>query len=212
MRPGGGLPRFLIAFKSLAANVQRPSKAGLGVGVRKQAEIALSAVCVIGSAISGAEASPSSSGVQLVDYGVICAVEMTGHRDAPLTESGQLNLIEQGREMDITSTVVPAQIGISFGIRAEVLEATSGTARVIVTHPPLGARGVTVESWSTPLSQGRPVLNLFSFEHAYELVTGDWTFQLSLDGKMVIDQSFVVVPPGLAPDVMETCFPDVPMS
>lgn len=154
----------------------------------------------------------SAPEVSLVDFGVICAVELAGQRDAPLTESGTLNLIDQGREIDVTTTVVPAAIGLSFGIRAQTLSPAGGSARVVVTHPPMGPRGVTVESWTTPLEKDRAVLNLFSFDHDYELVLGHWTFQLVSSGQVLVEQRFDVVPPLNAPTTMDRCFPEPAIS
>lgn len=154
----------------------------------------------------------ADTGTRLVDFGVICAVQHTGVRTAPLTESGTVNLINDNRKIDVTTSVVPAQIGLSFGIQAETSQRFENGIRVVVTHAPMGPRGVTMESWTTPLDRGRPMLSLFSFEHGYELVEGPWVFQLVLNGEVLAEQAFLVVPPEAAPKVMRACFPDPALS
>ncbi len=157
-------------------------------------------------------ASPASA-IDLVEYGVICEIEMGEPREAPLTESGVINAIEQSRAFDVYTRAVPAHIGLSFGLRMLLPEGEiSNSARMTVTHPPMGRRGVTVESWTTPLTPGVPALNLFTFEKPYEMVQGTWTFAvIDARGKQ-FEISFEVLPPDSVPQVQAACFDPVPLS
>jgi hypothetical protein len=163
----------------------------LALGTAAQAEV-------------GAFAAPP---MVLESHGVICQVELQGSRPAPETLSGQLNLIDQNRPIDVETMQVPAEIGLSFGIRATL---TPGSVvpevTVVVTHPPMGPNGVTVERWSAAMNYGEASLNLFTFEKEYELVQGMWMFQLERDGQVLLQQPFEVTKPGSVPQVQQACF------
>jgi hypothetical protein len=170
-------------------------------------EPAMRAIPLVLCLIAAAPLPAQESAVRLIDHGVLCDVTIEGRREAPLTESGVINLIDQGREMDVTTADVPARMGLSFGIR---VVATGGSgfpdARVVVTHPPLGAAGVTVQSWPSPLGGGATSINLFTFEHAYELVQGVWRFQIVSDGRVLAEQAFAVTGGHAVPEVQTACF------
>jgi hypothetical protein len=143
----------------------------------------------------------------LESYGVICDVELQGNRPAPETYSGTLNLIAQDRAIDVETVQVPAELGLSFGIRAALTPGASvPDVTVIVTHPPMGQNAVTVERWSAAMNFGEASLNLFTFESDYELLEGMWLFQLEREGKVLLQQPFEVTAPGTVPVVQDTCF------
>jgi hypothetical protein len=145
--------------------------------------------------------------IVLLDHGVLCDVKIDGHRDAPGTESGRINVIPQTREIDVTTARVPARLGLSFGIRAALSpDADPVDARIVVTHPPLGETGVTVQSWTARLEPGEPALNLFTFEYAYETVTGRWRFEITGPDGTMLRQVFEVVGGLAVPAVQEACF------
>ncbi|GGG66752.1 hypothetical protein GCM10011415_12020 [Salipiger pallidus] len=143
----------------------------------------------------------------LIDHGVICQISSEGSRPAPDTMVGQINLIEQTRDLDVTTQLVPATAGISFGIKF-MLAPGAGTreATVIVTHPPMGEAGITRETWLSTVDEFSPSLNLFTFEFPYEMVPGPWVMALELDGERVLEQSFEVVSELAAPAVLSVCY------
>lgn len=152
-------------------------------------------------------AQQATSPVILLDHGVICDVTIEGRQDAPLTESGEINLIDQDRAIDVTTSAVPARKGLSFGIRIAVEEgAAIAEARVVVTHPPLGAAQITVQSWASPLNAGSNAINLFTFQHDYEMVQGRWSFQIVAAQGVLLEQVFDVLPPLAVPAVQKACF------
>ncbi|CUH78989.1 DUF3859 domain-containing protein [Tropicibacter naphthalenivorans] len=159
------------------------------------------------AAMAQAESGSDAALVTLIDHGVICQVDPEGTRPAPGTESGILNIIEQSKPIDVTTSAVPAERGLSFGIRAQIAENSVPEAlTVVVQHPPMGDAGVTVERWGADVAPGQTLLNLFTFEHEYELVQGTWTFQLVQGDTVLIEQSFAVLPKGSVPQVQQTCF------
>jgi hypothetical protein len=152
-------------------------------------------------------ASAAGGTVELLDFGVICDIELQGEREAPFTESGKLNLIAQDRRIDLTTVAVPAEMGLSFGIRTTLTDTQDSTElEVVVTHPPMGQSGVEWQSWRANLIPGETSLNLFTFEYDYELVQGRWTFRLFDDDEVLLEQAFDIMPAGSVPAVQQRCF------
>jgi len=144
---------------------------------------------------------------------VICEITFQGRREAPLTGSGILNLVEQNQPLDLPTTRVPAVPGLSFGMRVTYPDGpVPDGVRMVVTHPPLGAAGVTVESWGVSLAPDEPNLNMFTFEKPYELVEGRWVFRLMAGETVHAEAAFDVVPDIAAPEVMDACFPGLVIS
>ena len=164
---------------------------------------------------SAAAETGSFSKPPLVDleFGVMCDVRPTDSIPAPGTVSGVLNLIDEDRQIDVVTQAVPAELGLSFGIRVRLApEAERALLDVIVTHPPMGDKGQEVEAWVDNVAPGSLTLNLFSFEEPFELIEGPWLFQLRHEGDVVAEQSFLVTPKGTVPEVQQTCFGAMIMS
>jgi hypothetical protein len=163
------------------------------------------AVAIVLAAPARAEPAPSGP-IQLDSHGVICELRPQGSRPAPGTVSGILNLIDQARDIDVVTNTVPAELGLSFGVRAMLADdAPAMMVDVVVTHPPMGPAGQTVETWGTTLLPGDMALNVFTFEAEWELVQGPWRFQLHQNGEVLLDQGFMVTPPGTVPAVQAAC-------
>lgn len=143
----------------------------------------------------------------LLDYGVICEVILTNKREAQGTESGVVNVIGPGRDFNVRTTTVPAELGLSFGMRITLPRgAAAQTVQVIVQHPPMGTRRITRQRWSAPIAPGEKVMNLFTFESEHELVQGRWRFTIqSADGK-TLRRDFRVAGPLAAPEVQDACY------
>lgn len=150
--------------------------------------------------------------VHLLESGVICDIVLDGRREAPLTESGVLNLVRQDRHVDVVTTRVPARLGLSFGIRVRARAGAPQTARLVLSHPPMGGGRVRVQSWNVPLSPGDPAMSMFTFEKRYELVQGRWTFEMRAGNAVLARGRFDVVPDGTVPEVAAACFGGPPVS
>jgi hypothetical protein len=152
-------------------------------------------------------ATPGSADGLSFEYGLICQVTAQGERSAPNTELGHINLINQDRRFDITTTQIPAQLGLSFGIRA-LFDGTTVPDKIdiSVTHPPMGQAGITEQHWDAVISPDRPVLNVFSFEFPYEMVPGIWEFRLLHDGTELARQRFEVLETSTTAEVERMCF------
>ncbi|MGR3496558.1 DUF3859 domain-containing protein [Citreimonas sp.] len=161
-------------------------------------------VCAAGGDVVPAQGD-IDYGLTFEEYGVICAIDTEGQRLAPDTESGVVNVIPQGRAFDVVTDVVPAEPGISFGIRTSGMTPALLAARIEVTHPPMGRNGVTRQIWD--YVPANPSLNLFTFEYPYEAVEGSWTFRvLGADGTVLAAQRFTVTTLDRATEVAQTCF------
>ena len=138
-------------------------------------------------------------GASYFAQGAFCAVEIIGEEKAEGTISGTLNLVDGPPTFYTTGSLVPAQVGIGFGIHLDVAPQFSGTATVTTTHPPMGENGVTAQSWVTDYSPGAIAYNGFTFEYDYELVPGDWTISAESNGRLIYHAKFTVVNPMFAP-------------
>ncbi len=176
--------------------------------MRRLACILTSALALCGAATPGWTAPRSyvQGPVVLIDYGVICQVLSNGSRPAPETLLGEINLIDRTRDMDVTTRVVPARAGISFGVKFTGAPGTGALpVTVIVTHPPMGEAGIARESWTALVEEGDSGLSLFTFEFPYEMLPGPWSMAIEADGRRLMEQHFQVVPELAAPGVLSVC-------
>ena len=156
---------------------------------------------------------PLAEGAVVIAHGVICEVAISDTMAAPETESGVVNVIDGWQGFDVTTTRVPLQRGISFGLRVNVAkDAPALVGRAVVRHPPLGDAGVTMQSWSVALEPGGAAASIYTFELPHELVAGLWTFEIVAKGQVLASQSFDVVPVDQAQDVARVCAAPTPLS
>ena len=140
-------------------------------------------------------------------YGIYCAEEPDRRDPAPATASGMINIVPLIPDFQFRQTLVPADIGIGFGVIASVLPGMFyDPVTVTVTHPPYPDTGIEVEQWVTNIDDGQNLMG-FSFDHASELVLGEWTFTAqALDGEELFHIAFEVVAPEVLPQVISNCF------
>ena len=153
-------------------------------------------------------AAPATAQVQLLEAGIVCPRIVTGELvEAPDTEVGAIRQISGGIVFDLNARTVPTMSNLSFGIRFGLKPGAAGRdATVVVTHPPMGERGVTRQSWVTDLIPGEDNVNVFTFEFDYEKVPGDWTFGVEIEGQPVITVPFEVGEEGGRGPVEAACF------
>lgn len=164
---------------------------------------------ILGLALSGgALVSEANAQVRLSGSGIVCPRETTGPLvEAPDTEAGFIRQVEGTMAFDLNSHQVPLMTDLSFGIRTELKPGSPPLPiTVVVTHPPLGPRGVTRESWPDTVLPGEENVNLFTFEEEYEKVPGRWTFGIEVDGESVVTVPFDVLPEGGRGPIEQACF------
>lgn len=140
-------------------------------------------------------------------YGVYCAEEPERREPAPETASGLINIVPSIPDFQFRQKRVPAEIGIGFGVLASApVGVVLDPVIMTVTHPPYAESGIEVEQWVTDVDSGANLMG-FSFDHAHELVLGEWTFSATTaDGDELFHISFEVIAPELMPQVINTCF------
>ncbi|MBY4894615.1 DUF3859 domain-containing protein [Rhodobacteraceae bacterium N5(2021)] len=140
-------------------------------------------------------------------YGLYCAQEPDRRDPAPGTASGVINMVPMIPDFQFRQKLVPAEIGIGFGVLATAPpDVLHDPVTVTVTHPPYPDSGIEVEQWITDVDDGQNLMG-FSFDHAHELVLGEWTFTAhTLAGEELFHIAFEVIAPELMPQVISTCF------
>ncbi|MEL7184301.1 MAG: DUF3859 domain-containing protein [Pseudomonadota bacterium] len=152
--------------------------------------------------------STAHAGIRLIEAGIVCPRPTEGELvQAPGTEAGVIRKIKGSLFFDLNGRTVPTLDELSFGFRTGLKPGTPPQdVTIVVTHPPMGPRGIEREEWSDVLMPGVNNLNLFTFEHDYEKVPGDWTFAIEVDGQPVVSVAFQVTDTGGDGSVEETCF------
>lgn len=169
------------------------------------------ALCFLTPAVAQ-EANPRVSPLlaELV-YGAYCAQEPDRRDPAPGTASGVINMVPLIPDFQFRQKLIPAEIGIGFGVLATAPPGVlHDPVTVTVTHPPYPVggtySGIEVEQWITDVDDGLNLMG-FTFDHAHELVLGEWTFSAhTLAGEELFHIAFEVIAPELMPQVVSTCF------
>jgi len=136
----------------------------------------------------------TSDQIAQIEAGVICAPETTGTAEAPGTVAAA-----------ITRTV-PAVLGVGFGIKARS-DAPAGLFPVVmtVTHPPMGNKSVTTQTFETTIRGADASLTFYQFDFDYELLPGIWQMTATYEDTVLYRTTFEVVPPDLVPELARIC-------
>ena len=154
-------------------------------------------------------ANPVTDGVAQLEFGYMCKLQTEEEMLAEDTISGTVSLVTDPPPFTYRGTTVPAEIGVEFGVRVQVLPQFEGPATVHVEHPPHGAAGITNESWQTYLRADDMGYASFSFDAEYEVTPGKWTMSATSNGRVIYSVTFdVVAPMGSATDAMGCNEPD----
>lgn len=141
-----------------------------------------------------------------VTYGVFCAVQTEGVKEAPGTEAGAINLYSEVPEFEWNTALVPAMLGMTFGIKTDVLtDADLSGVFITVTHPPFPDSGTSEEVYITNFEVVGQNINAYSFDMPYEVQRGTWTFTATVEGKQIYSMDFKVVDPALVPNMAGSC-------
>ena len=150
-----------------------------------------------------ARAEPTSNGTTYFDYGVFCALETVNTMEAEDTISGVVNLLAETPVFLKQTTVVPARIGVGFGVHVDIPPEFGNVAVLSMEHPPMGPNAVTHETWVSQYNAGQINYNGFTFEYDYELEPGVWTLSSSMNGRKIYEVEFNVIDASLMPGL--TC-------
>jgi hypothetical protein len=147
----------------------------------------------------------STQGIQgkITGFGIFRFASKEEFIKSPETPSG-VTRVTVGTPILVSATnVIPAKIGLRFGMSYEISN-ISGPDRVIdvtkiARHPRITKPDGTTTDGFTFVEkqnvQGGKVEGFtgYGFDHDYELVTGDWEFEIQYGGQTIGIQKFTVV-------------------
>lgn len=155
------------------------------------------------AAISSAPVSPD---ISAIEAGVICPPETVGSSPAPDTIAGTTHLIDEEPPFVSNARVVPAVLGIGFGVKAQTpIEGGINQITMVVTHPAMGNEGVESQSFLTRINDVEPSLTFYQFDYSYELLPGSWTMTAMRADEVLYQVDFEIVPPDLVPELAGVC-------
>jgi len=160
-----------------------------------------------GVAVCAAEDDFVSPLIGFFEAGVLCAQESGEVRAAPDTLAGTTHVVEDMPPFVSTGRIVPAVLGIGFGVRSGlVADFVQEDVLMTVTHPPLDGSGTTEQSFYTIIgSQYDPGVTFYQFDYGYELALGDWTMSARHNGVTLYETTFTVVSPNALPELAGVC-------
>ncbi|WP_323034614.1 DUF3859 domain-containing protein [Pararhodobacter sp.] len=161
-----------------------------------------------GASLTAAQADTAiaqSPQVETLVPGLFCAAEERNQRAAPETIAGFVYEPVNPVAMVAEGQVVPAMIGLGFGVRFTLADAEDAALDYTVTHPPMPPGMVTVQRWGSTLTGGNVGTVFFQFDVPEELQPGDWSFAATRDGAPVFRVGFTVRPASELPALVGLC-------
>lgn len=116
------------------------------------------------------------------------------------TVAGKVDVVKKGQVITVTDSI-PAEIGVSFGfkyiIKSDDKRETKYPVKYRVVYPsamtnPQTGKSESEWEFSTFSSANKEVYTGFGFSEDYELIQGDWVFEV-ISGKQVAKQVFHIV-------------------
>ncbi|MEO0917704.1 MAG: DUF3859 domain-containing protein [Pseudomonadota bacterium] len=149
---------------------------------------------------------PVSPDISVIEAGVICPPETVGSSPAPDTIAGTTHLIEEEPEFVSNTRVVPAVLGLGFGVKAQTpILGGINQVTMLVSHPAMGQEAVESQSFLTRISDLSPSLTFYQFDYSYELLPGTWTMTAMRVDQVLYQVEFEVVPPEMVPELAGVC-------
>jgi hypothetical protein len=152
-----------------------------------------------------ADPAPPAPGplIASLEVGVFCALKAMDQRPAPGTLSGWIHVPDG----EITfhwpdRQVVPASIGLAFGVKARMVQGTMVAYAEMRVYRP----GSDVpEVWDSSFTDLGDSVAFFRFDHEHELLPGIWRFE-ARDGEVLLySVEFEVVPAAAVAEITDAC-------
>lgn len=145
--------------------------------------------------------------VEITEYGIFQSGDIVAEGAPPTL--GYRHVLVSGVELLSTTRIIPASLGLSFGIRYRLNEAASSQTgasvvpvRTVIRFPPSGllAPGQTERLYADEtvsyLGPGDEGFFIHSFDHQWEIQPGIWTFEIWVGDTKVGEEQFeVILPP-----------------
>jgi hypothetical protein len=141
--------------------------------------------------------------VATIKVGVFCALQAMDQAPAPGTLSGWIHVPDG----EITfhwpdRQVVPAALGLAFGVKAQLVPGAFTTAGQMRVYRP----GLTTpEVWDTGFGDLAPSFAFFRFDTEDELIPGIWRFEAWDGTTQLYAVEFEVVPAAAVPELVQAC-------
>ncbi|MFZ1470419.1 MAG: hypothetical protein WAT09_15805 [Paracoccaceae bacterium] len=162
------------------------------------------ALALIGTAAL-ADPAPPQHGPQIarLELGVFCALQAMDRMPAPGTTDGWIHVPTGNVRFHWPDRqVVPAAIGLAFGVKATgAVGWSSETAEVRVYRPGHEVPDV----WNAGISEWGGTLSFFRFDTVDELIPGLWRFEVWEGDIRHYQVQFQVVPADAVPDLVQAC-------
>lgn len=137
--------------------------------------------------------------IDIVQYGIYTATVEAGSRKVM---NGLAHNVVTNIHHAVTTTTVPAQLGVHFGFRYRIVGSAPGrhvTLRKVTLFPPPGlkppdaAKPMQRNEYTLQRKTGETSYTDYSFDHPWELIPGQWTLQLWEGNRKLAEKSFTVV-------------------
>lgn len=165
--------------------------------------LALALLLILAAPLRAGPAAPETSAeVASLRVGVFCALQAMGQRPAPGTLSGWIHVPDG--EIDFhwpERQVVPAEIGIAFGVKSRLAPGLVLSGEMRVFRP-----GATVpETWESSFTDLGDQFGFFRFDREDELLPGIWRFEAWAGEQWLYSVEFEVVPAAALPEIAQAC-------
>lgn len=157
------------------------------------------------AAPAAAEPAPPVPGplVAKLEVGVFCALQAMDQRPAPGTLSGWIHVPEGEISFHWPDRqVVPASLGLAFGVRALLAPEAVVTAGEMRVYYPGNA---VPDRWDSGFSATDPSLAFFRFDDDWELIPGIWRFEAWDGDTRLYSVEFEVVPAAALREISQAC-------
>ena len=161
----------------------------------------LTATLLLGPAASCAPAPATQPMARVIDYGIVRLVGPFDRHVDPTTATGFTSTGPGRSVFEKQATEVPAVQGTTFGFRYRIEGIQPGHPLIveeIIRHPPMTRPDGTVLSEERTKAQVSPADGvvdqkfLYLLREPYEVVPGDWSLAVAIDGTIAIDQHFTL--------------------
>ncbi len=151
-----------------------------------------------------ADPAPPAPGplVATLKVGVFCALQAMDQRPAPGTRSGWIHVPDGMIDFHWPDRqVVPAAIGLAFGVKSQMLPGGFAEGEMRVYRP----GSSTPETWESSFSDTGEQFAFFRFDRDDELIPGPWRFEAWEGETQLYAAEFEVVPAAALPEIVNAC-------
>jgi hypothetical protein len=162
--------------------------------------IALSLCLLLLAPIAARAQTPQIDRIDIVEYGIY-TTKTDSKQSSADTAAGVLDMVSDIHHA-VTTQTIPAQQGVSFGIRYTIIGAPAGAPvplHMVTVFPPPGLTNPATQQrkaqseYDTSAVIGTPTYKGYELTNAWEIVPGIWSIQVWSQGRKLAEQKFTVV-------------------